>query len=324
MSKKTILSIVLCCAILTGCKSDSSEAHATGSVQNSASSTHSDAAEVQEDTREIRDSTPDVLVPAADGTDTYGTDIVTIDASHTDQGYIMVRYTGSNPKVKLQITTPDDITYTYLLSQNQEYETFPLSGGNGDYSLTILENLNGDMYSTAFSQDIQVSIADEFLPFLYPNQYAAFTPQSRTVAKGVELVKEAHSDLEAVTAIYHYIISNITYDDAKAASVTYGYLPDVDETLSSGTGICWDYAAVMTTMLRSQRIPTRLEVGYASETYHAWISVYLEETGWIDNMIEFHGSSWSLMDPTFAANNSTSSLKQFIGDGTNYVVKYYY
>ena len=78
-------------------------------------------------------------------------------------------------------------------------------------------------------------------------------------------------------------------------------------------------------MLRSQRIPTRLEVGYAGEAYHAWISVYLEETGWVDNIIEFHGSSWSLMDPTFAAGTgNSSSLKQFIGDGTNYVVKYYY
>lgn len=327
MSKKTILSIVLCCAILSGCKGDSPQAHATGSVQGSASSVRSDAKDVKEapeDTREIRDSTPNVLVPEADGTDTYGTDTVTIDASHTDQGYVMVRYTGSNPKVKLQITTPEGTTYTYLLSQEQIYEAFPLPGGDGTYALSVLENVDGDMYSTACTQDIQVSIADEFLPFLYSNQYVTFTPQSKAVAKGAELVKEAHSDLEAVTAIYHYVVSNITYDEAKASSVVYGYLPDIDETLSSGTGICFDYAAITAAMLRSQRIPTRLEVGYAGEAYHAWISVYLEETGWIDDIIEFHGSSWSLMDPTFAAGTNKSRLKEFIGDGTNYVVKYYY
>lgn len=324
MSKKTILSIVLCCVILSGCKGNSSEAHATDSVRGSASGTRSDTADSREDTRDIRDSTPNVLVPAADGTDTYGTDTVAIDASHTDQGYVMVCYTGNNQKVKLQITTPDDNTYTYLLSQDQEYETFPLPGGDGSYLLTVLENVDGDMYSTAFSQDIKVSIADEFLPFLYPNQYVNFTPRSAAVAKGAELAKNAHSDLEAVTSIYHYVISNITYDTAKATSVTYGYLPDVDETLSSGTGICFDYAAITAAMLRSQRIPTRLEVGYAGEAYHAWISVYLEESGWIDNIIEFHGSSWSLMDPTFAAGTNSGSLKQFIGDGSNYVVKYYY
>lgn len=324
MSKKAILSIVLCCVILSGCKSDRSQAHTTGSVQSSISGIRSDAAEATEDTGDLRDNTPNVLVPAADGAETYGTDTVTIDASHTDQGYVMVRYTGNNPKVKLQIATPDDNTYNYLLSQEQKYEVFPLSGGNGSYSLSVLENVEGDLYSIACSQELQISIADEFLPFLYPNQYVTFTPQSRAVAKGAELVSEAHSDLEAVTDIYHYIISNITYDTDKANSVTYGYLPDIDETLSSGTGICFDYAAITAAMLRSQRIPTRLEVGYAGEAYHAWISVYLKETGWIDNIIEFHGSSWSLMDPTFAAGSSQSRLKQFIGDGSNYIVKYYY
>ena len=187
MNKKTILSIVLCCAILSGCKSNGSEAHATGSVLESASSTLADTAvdsKSSEDTREVRDSTPDVLVPAADGTDTYGTDTVTIDASHTDQGYVMVCYTGNNPKVKLQITTPDDTTYTYLLSQDQKYETFPLPGGDGSYSLTVLENVEGDMYSVAFSQDLQAGIADEFLPFLYPNQYVFLLPDQTPSPSG--------------------------------------------------------------------------------------------------------------------------------------------
>lgn len=38
-------------------------------------------------------------------------------------------------------------------------------------------------------------------------------------------------------------------------------------------------SAVMTAMLRSQRIPTRLEVGYMGDVYHAWISIYTKETG---------------------------------------------
>ena len=80
-----------------------------------------------------------------------------------------------------------------------------------------------------------------------------------------------------------------------------GYLPDIDETLETGKGICFDYAALMTAMLRTQRIPTRLVVGYAGTLYHAWISVYIEGTGWIDNIIYFDGTQWVRMDPTFAA-----------------------
>ena len=80
----------------------------------------------------------------------------------------------------------------------------------------------------------------------------------------------------------------------------------------------------MTAMLRSQDIPTKLVVGYSGEAYHAWISVYLEEQGWVDNVIEFDGKSWSLMDPTLAANNDSSAVKKYVGDGSNYTEKYCY
>ena len=92
----------------------------------------------------------------------------------------------------------------------------------------------------------------------------------------------------------------------------------------SGTGICLDYAAVMASMLRSQNIPTRLEVGYAGNAYHAWISTYITDIGWVNGVIEFNGTSWSLMDPTFAANTNETTLKNFIGNGSNYKTKYIY
>ena len=71
-------------------------------------------------------------------------------------------------------------------------------------------------------------------------------------------------------------MKNFTYDYDKAATVSSGYLPVVDTVLDSKTGICFDYAAVMASMLRSQNIPTRLEIGYAGDAYHAWISVYVK------------------------------------------------
>jgi len=43
----------------------------------------------------------------------------------------------------------------------------------------------------------------------------------------------------------------------------------------------------MSAMLRSQGIPTKLEVGYSGEAYHAWISTYIKESGWVDNIIKF-------------------------------------
>ena len=70
-------------------------------------------------------------------------------------------------------------------------------------------------------------------------------------------------------------MSNLTYDYEKADTVTTGYLPDVDETLKTGTGICFDYAALTTAMLRSCDIPCKLQIGYAGDIKHAWIDVWI-------------------------------------------------
>lgn len=271
-----------------------------------------------------RDSTPKVLTPSADGVTVYQNDFASIDASNTSQGYVMVKYNGANEKVKLQITCPDQSCYTYLISDRGAYDTFPLTAGNGSYTLQVLENVAGDTYTVSLTQSINVSIEDEFLPFLYPNQYVNFHADSQAVSKGSDLAKDTYSDLDVVQNIYNYVIKNISYDTEKAQSVSYGYVPDVDDTLSSKKGICFDYAALMTSMLRSQNIPTKLEVGYSGDAYHAWISTYIDDKGWVDDIIQFDGDTWQIMDPTLAATNDSAAVKKYVGDGSHYVVKYTY
>ncbi len=304
LSRKLMLSVLLTLLFLCGCGQPKHEAYVSTSTT-------------------IRDNTPVCLVPSADGTTMLSNDFVDIDASHSQEGYIMVLYKGSSPKVKLQIIGPDYMTYTYdLLSE--DYEVFPLSAGDGTYQLGVYENVDGNQYATVFAQQMDVVLSNPYGPFLYPNQYVKFEASDNVVSKAKELVATAHDDLEAISLVYNYVTANITYDYDKASSVQSGYVPDPDEILSAKTGICLDYASVMASMLRSQQIPTRLEVGYAGEAYHAWISTYVENQGWINGIIQFDGQSWSLMDPTFAANTGESELKNFIGDGSNYVTKYIY
>lgn len=271
-----------------------------------------------------RDSTPKVLTPSADGVNVYQNDFASIDASNTSQGYVMVKYNGTNEKVKLQITCPDQSCYTYLISDRGAYDTFPLTAGNGSYALQVLENVAGDTYTVSLAQSINVNIEDEFLPFLYPNQYVNFHTDSKAVSKGSDLAKDTYSDLDVVQNIYNYVIKNISYDTEKAQNVSYGYVPDIDDTLSSKKGICFDYAALMASMLRSQNIPTKLEVGYSGDAYHAWISTYIDDKGWVDDIIQFNGDTWQIMDPTLAATNDSAAVKKYIGDGSHYVVKYTY
>lgn len=271
-----------------------------------------------------RDSTPRVLTPSADGVTVYQNDFASIDASNTSQGYVMVKYNGTNEKVKLRITCPDQSCYTYLISDRGAYDTFPLTAGNGSYALQVLENVAGDTYTVSLAQSINVSIEDEFLPFLYPNQYVNFHTDSKAVSKGSDLAKDTYSDLDVVQNIYNYVIKNISYDTEKAQNVSYGYVPDIDDTLSSKKGICFDYAALMASMLRSQNIPTKLEVGYSGDAYHAWISTYIDDKGWVDDIIQFNGNTWQIMDPTLAATNDSAAVKKYVGDGSHYVVKYTY
>lgn len=268
------------------------------------------------------DNTPKVLVPSADGTVLSGNDAIEIDLSNTSKGYLMTRYHGDRDKVKFFIVTPDNVRYTYDLPASEDWMALPFTAGNGTYTLDIREHVGDEMYSNLYQESVEISLEDEFSPFLYPNQYTWFTEDSKAVSKAASLTKGADSGLDAVAEIYNYVIDTIEYDYDKAASVQSGYLPNVDETLESKKGICFDYAALMTAMLRSQGIPTKLEIGYSGEVYHAWINTYLEETGWVDRIIEFDGKNWSLMDPTLAADNDSSSVKEYIGDGSNYTVKY--
>ena len=262
-----------------------------------------------------------VRTPVASGTTTYENSTVTIDASNISQGYVMIKYTGGSSKIKVQVIKSGGETYTYDLNARSAYEVFPFSEGNGTYTVRVLEQVSGNQYSINFSKDLSVSLADAFAPFLYPNQYVNFTADSNVVKVGADLAASAADALGVVSNVYNYVISNISYDTPKANSVQSGYLPNCDATLAQKKGICFDYAAVMTAMLRSQNIPTKLVIGYTGSLYHAWINVYIDGQGWVDNIIFFDGTDWKLMDPTFAASGAD---KDYITNSGNYKGKYSY
>ncbi|MDR2157429.1 MAG: transglutaminase-like domain-containing protein [Clostridiales Family XIII bacterium] len=270
-----------------------------------------------------RDNAPKVLVCEAPGTETFGGNGCTVDFSHANDGYVMVKYEGDNPKVKVRITFAGGDPYTYDLKTNAGFEAFPLSLGSGAYEVGVFTNVDGDKYAQAAQQTVAAEMPDEFSPFLRPNQYIFYTAEHNAVAKAQEVCAGVKSDLGATERIFLYVVENISYDFEKAATVQSGYVPNVDETLSSETGICFDYASLTSAMLRSQGIPCKLIIGYAGSAYHAWIKVFSKETGEVASMIEFHGGEWARMDPTFAAGGSKTD-PNVVGDGANYNPLYEY
>lgn len=264
------------------------------------------------------------------GVTVYQNEKAAVDASNLTEGYVIVSYTGGKDvAIKVQIKRADlanAVTYTYNLNNKGTAETFPLTEGDGKYQISVLENIAGTKYGYAYSCTVEMKLRNAFLPYLYPNQYVNYTAQSKAVQKAAELVKGAATELDKVKAIYEYVIQNVTYDTELAKTVQPGYLPNVDTVLANKKGICFDYAALMSAMLRSQNLPCKLVVGYVGQVYHAWINVYIEDIGWVDSLIYFDGTTWRMMDPTFAsaAGSDTKTLEKYVGDGKNYTAKYAY
>ena len=271
------------------------------------------------------------MIGGIPGTTAPGTEVkknggAVIDYSNARDGYVMAAWTeGGDARLKVLVKIPDGTVYQYNLRTDGRYEAFPLSGGNGEYGLGVYRQTEGTEYATVLSAAIEVELADEFTPFIRPNQYVLYSADSAAVKKAEELCAGAAGSLDKVERVYSYVVNSLSYDKEKAESVQSGYLPDVDETLASGKGICFDYAALMAAMLRSQDVPVKLVVGYTGEAYHAWISVYSEMDGWIEGKIFFDGNEWKLMDPTFASTgNGSDAILAYIGDGSNYTAKYLY
>ena len=270
-------------------------------------------------------SPPYIITPTADGVKVYSNGDALIDASNSSQGYLMIKLKKAMSGSYRILVNADDINvrYTFQLNNSGNYEVIPITEGSGSYTVSVLKVTSAGKGTVMFKQALSVSVSDSFLPFLTPNQFCMYNSGSSCVALSSTLCGGNKDTIAKTAAIYDYVINNISYVST-AENGANGYIPLPDTVLANKSGICFDYASLMSAMLRSQRIPTKLDVGYSGEVYHAWISCYVDEVGWVDGIIKFDGRHWSLMDPTLAASNSAANVKKYVGDGSNYTTKYTY
>ena len=193
-----------------------------------------------------------------------------VDASHSDQGYVMVRVSkpGKN-RFKVRVTK-DKGQLTYDLNPDGEFEVFPLQLGSGSYEFALYENVKGTKYASEGKVALWVELADENAAFLVTNQYVDYDMESTTVAAADELTASLTSQAEIYEAVCNYMADNFSYDYVRAQTIGAGELPEVDACFDRKSGICQDMSAVMVCMLRSQGIPAKLMIGYADKYYHAW------------------------------------------------------
>lgn len=238
-----------------------------------------------------------------------------IDLSQLESGIVGVK-AQSDTRLKMQIVCGED-KYNYDLPNDSTATFFPLNMGNGTYTFRLMEQVGDSKYACIGSKDRDVTLKDEFQPYLRPSQMVDYNESSDCVKKARELAESCSTDADVAAAVYDYMVKNIKYDTEKAQTVQNGYLPSPDETLNSQKGICFDYASLAAAMLRSVGIPCKLITGYVGdETYHAWNSFYVESEGWITVEIRAKADEWQRVDITFAAGGMPAGAIESNADYT--------
>ena len=231
-----------------------------------------------------------MVTPQATGDVAWEEGGATLDASNAASGYVMVRK-ASDRKLKVRVMY-QDVTYTYDLPGDGEYEVYPLQQGSGAYQVVVYENVRGNSYAQLLSKSFDVSMSNELAAFLCPNRYVDYTADTTAVTQASEMLEGISSDREKADAVSNWIIDNFRYDFILSLTVQTGYVPDLEATMESRSGICFDFASLMSAMLRTQGIPTQLVMGDADGMYHAWCNVWLD-------------GQWVRYDPTAVLMGAT-------------------
>ena len=209
--------------------------------------------------------------------------------SDIGSGVIHITYNGGGKtKVMIQKGTTK---YTYDINSAGKTESYPLQLGNGSYKISLLANTSGNSYKLISSKNVDVKLKNANSVFLTSIQNINWNVDSKAVAKAVALTKDAKSLEEKAKLLWTYMVKNNSYDYAKLAKLSTGYVPVIDQTLADKKGICYDFSSLYAAMLRSQGTPAKLIKGYAPKNasgYHAWNEVY-----------DVSQSKWVVIDTTY-------------------------
>ena len=210
---------------------------------------------------------------------------LTIDYSHMDQGYVMVRAQKSDKRMKLTVEH-GSVLLTYSMNNDEKYETIPLQYGSGEYtfSLGIAETADSSQYESAGTISLKCKIPDENSCFLYPNQYVSYSADSPVIEKARELCRDLNNPADIAKAICSYIQDVFCYDFVKFATADEEQLPDIETAWKEKAGIEQDLSAVTCAMLRSQGVPAKLVIGTAEDSDNATIS-WWHSTSWVEIII---------------------------------------
>jgi transglutaminase-like putative cysteine protease len=255
-----------------------------------------------------------VLAIAAPVSSLYADAQVSFNKDNLSKGIIAVKYKSSDTKKAKVLVQYKDSSYQYNIKSSDSYVSFPLQLGNGSYTVGVYEQIEGTKYAGVASENVTLNMDDTSKVFLNSIQIINWTDKMNTVTLAKELTKNKKTDKEKVEVCYQYMVQQFQYDYAKLKNLQYDYIPVIDDVLKKKLGICYDYSAVLASMLRSQGIKCKLIMGYTPNVkeYHAW------------NEIELDGK-WVTVDTTYDSQMYAAHVKYtFEKPKSDYTESYHY
>ncbi len=248
------------------------------------------------------------LFPEASGKKVLKDGKLYVDASHADEGYVMVKPPQTKTKLKFTVETGGtklqyDIDGTHQKDKDkkgketQHYDVIPLQLGKTNYVLTLWKQVEGKKYGKIGTKKVAADMKDELRCFLYPNQYVNYNRDTECIAVAEEICSGMTDAAEIFKTVKAYVLKNFQYDFIKSVTVagSSGMLPDIDYCWKNKMGICQDLSALTCAMLRSQGVPARLIIGQlGSGTAHAWVLAVINgEDIFFDPTAELNASNKS-------------------------------
>lgn len=218
-------------------------------------------------------------------------DVINVDNS--TYGYFSVDYSYNiGTKMKIGVTFNNKTEYHDYTSGEIFVASF--EQGNGDYIISLYENIRGTLYRNITSKQVTVELDNVFSPYLVSTSEITFVTDDVVCLTANDICKDLTNTGDKVRAIYKFIRKNISYDYKLAYNISSGKIavhhPEAANTLNSGKGICYDFAVLFAVMCRSQGIPCFIEKGYLGSVYHAWNRAYIN-------------GQWYGIDSTVPINN---------------------
>lgn len=241
--------------------------------------------------------------------------------------------TGQDEIISIQKAGDGSYQYFYTLGNPGTWEFLPITEGNGDYMIKVHFGPNLLETGTSVkssSGTAKINLSDPNIAFLIPSSVISYNKDSICVAIAAQLTQGLETTQEKIDTIVDYVINHLTYDigiwEEGQKNPDYALKRfDADQILERGTGICGDYAALTTAMLRSQGIPCKYVGGsyitlQGETSNHAWVEVQTDEDQWTRFDPTSTYSAWVLNADNEEFQRQT---EQAIKDDERYFTKYY-